>query len=244
VLPGLLPGVPRRRRPSGGGPSWRLAGSGAVAELRGGRPSGQCIAPYPAGSGCRAPGRAVGGSSSRRTTPYLTCVGDLRGQPARQVLCAELSALRGAQEALGRLNGRPVRPSGAAGLVAHGPYPALGCGSNTTPKTPKYARWPTMLSYALYASAHVCDQRLTKSSPARSIASHDAGNAAIVSNDRRRVYKKEKIPRLGSSVPLRNRVLPPPCGARLAGITWASGGSWASGGVGFWGGGLLGVVGL
>jgi hypothetical protein len=169
---------------------------------------------------------------------------DLRGQPARQVLCAKLSALRGAQEALGRLNGRPVRPSGAAGLVAHGPYPALGCGSNTTPKTPKYARWPTMLSYALYASAHVCDQRLTKSSPARSIPSARAGDAAIVSNDRRRVYKKEKIPRLGSSVPLRNRVVPPPpCGARPAGITWASGGSWASR-RGLLGGGLLGVVGL
>ena len=145
---------------------------------------------------------------------------DLRGQPAWRVSCAELSALWGAQEALGRLNGRPVQLGGAAGLVAHGPYPALGCGSNTAPKSPKYTRWPTMLSYALYAPAHVCDQRLTKSSPARSIASARAGNAAIVSNDRRRVYKKEKIPRLGSSVPLRNRVLPPPpCGSRPAGIT-------------------------
>jgi hypothetical protein len=49
-----------------------------------------------------------------------------------------------------------------------------------------------MLSDALYGLAHVCDQYLTKSSPARSIASHGAGNAGIVSKPCRRVYKKEK----------------------------------------------------
>ena len=49
-----------------------------------------------------------------------------------------------------------------------------------------------MLSEALYGLAHVCDQRLTKSSRTRSIASHDAGNAGIVSKLCRRVYKREK----------------------------------------------------
>jgi len=49
-----------------------------------------------------------------------------------------------------------------------------------------------MLSDALYGLAHVCDQRLTKSSRTRSIASHNAGNAGIVSKLCRRVYKREK----------------------------------------------------
>jgi hypothetical protein len=81
-----------------------------------------------------------------------------------------------------------VRPR----LGPRGPFATLHWRGTKILETTECGRRPPMLSDALYGLAHVCDQHLTKSSPARLIASHGAGNAGIVSKLCRRVYKKEK----------------------------------------------------